>query len=468
MLDRVRPYLMHVPRPLVLAVRYAYSMIPLRYRMDRAYFEMSELLQASQWWEAGELQAYQNAELAALLRHAYENVPFYRELFDGLGLRPADIHDAKALRRLPLLTKQEIKSRREDFLSRACRHRDLELARTSGTSGAPLFFWREQSRSAAIERAFFERMWAWHGYHRGDRSVYITGALRMGDRFQYEPTTRTLVLQNPVVTPAKVAEYMEVIRRFRPKAMRGYPTLMYAFARLINRYGPEADCPSLEVIFTNSEKLYGYQREEIAAAFRCKVVDSYGHAERLALMQQCEAMRGYHVIQEYGLVEFIGRDGEPVSEGEAEVVATGFHSRAYPMIRYRTGDWVRLSAETGPCPCGRSYPRVDEIVGRTGDYIVAPSGRLLSPTVLEFVMMRSPSCRDLQIVQTGRDTLEVLMVPDDGFAMEDAERFVAFLRSLIGEPMTVRPVLVDGIERPAGAKHSLVRSLIAREHLAQV
>ncbi|MCL6429523.1 MAG: hypothetical protein K6V36_01520, partial [Anaerolineae bacterium] len=115
-----------------------------------------------------------------------------------------------------------------------------------------------------------------------------------------------------------------------------------------------------------------------------------------------------------------------------------------------------------------SYPRVDEIVGRAGDYVVAPSGRLLSPTVLEFVMMRSPSCRDLQIVQTDRDTLEVLMVPDEGFAMEDADRFVAFLHSLIGEPMTVRPVLVDGIERPAGAKHSLVSSLIAREHLAQV
>ncbi|MCL6431132.1 MAG: hypothetical protein K6V36_09770, partial [Anaerolineae bacterium] len=347
MLDRVRPWMMYVPRPLVLAVRYAYSMIPLRYRMDRAYFEMSELLQASQWWEAGELEAYQNAELAGLLRHAYENVPYYRELFDQCDLSPEDIKDARSLGRLPLLTKQVIKGRREDFLSKAHRRRDLETARTSGTSGAPLHFWREPGRSAAIERAFFERMWAWHGYHRGDRSIYITGVLRAGDRFQYEPSTRTLVLHNPVITPDKVAEYLDVIRRFGPKAMRGYPTLIYAFARLINRSGPEADCPSLEVIFTNSEKLYGYQREEIAAAFRCKVVDSYGHAERLALMQQCEALQGYHVIQEYGLVEFIGRDGQPVSEGEAEVVATGFHSRAYPMIRYRTGDWVRLSAAPG-------------------------------------------------------------------------------------------------------------------------
>lgn len=187
-------------------------------------------------------------------------------------------------------------------------------------------------------------------------------------------------------------------------------------------------------------------------------------------MQQCEACQDYHIIPEYGLVEFVGRDGLPVKEGESEgeIVATGFGSYAFPMIRYRTGDWALLSTAPRPCACGRSYPTVKEIIGRSGDYILSPSGSLHSPTVLEYVMRDSPSCKDLQIVQTGRDALEVRIVPDEGFAIEDANEFAALLLRLIGEPMATRIVLMDDLGRAAHGKYRLVESPVAQDYLARM
>src|SRR2546422_7938101 len=90
--------------------------------------------------------------------------------------------------------------------------------------------------------------------------------------------------------------------------------------------------------------------DALPISFGCRVHDSYGSAEMVALVTECDRGR-LHVSPEVGVVEVL-RDGRPVGPGEAgELVCTGLLNEAMPLIRYRTGD-VAVQG-SGPCPCGR-------------------------------------------------------------------------------------------------------------------
>src|SRR6266404_1226623 len=69
-----------------------------------------QLLEESQWWDEQKLQEYQDQELRGLMRHCYEHVPYYRDVFNARGLKPADFQTAADLVKLPLLTKDDIRA----------------------------------------------------------------------------------------------------------------------------------------------------------------------------------------------------------------------------------------------------------------------------------------------------------------------------------------------------------------------
>lgn len=466
--EAVRRLWKSLPYPVAQGARYAWALVPFPYRGGRVFCETLAFLLESQWWSRQTLLDHQNAQLARLVRHAYQTVPYYRQLLDERGLRPEDVQDAQVLRKLPLLSRHQVRRRTQDFVSRAYSASRLEPMSTGSTTGSAMGFYYDRGVTTARERAFYTRAWAWHGYHWHDRCVVMTGDLVPGQRTWYDPRNYSLFLLNPKMDAKSAAAHIDLICGFKPRAIRGYSSLIYALAHLINKYGLKMDCPSLRVVFCNSEKVHDFHRREIGAAFRCPVVDHYGHREALALLQRCEMNRHYHIITEYGVVEVVGRDGQPVCEAgaEGELVATGFNNDAFPMIRYRTGDWAVLGASDEPCPCGRSYPMIKEIVGRSGDYIVTPSGRLVSPTVLQIATDGFHTFADVQIVQLDRHSLELQIVPDEGFVLEDAQRFTADVIERIGEPMAVKVVMLDEIERPPSLKRRFVKSEIAQEYLS--
>jgi phenylacetate-CoA ligase len=457
-----------LPYPLRQGIKYVYGLLPPRVRYGRVFWETYNFLQESQWWSREKLEEYQMQQLSKLLHHAYENVPYYRRIFEERGLTPRNIQSIDALRQLPLLSKSDIENRKHELVSVAHAPNKLEPAHTGGTTGSPLHFWYEKRVTQAKERAFFERMWRWHGYNSWrDRSVIITGAYQLGERIEFNPIEKCLILANPVFTPQKVEQYIEVIEKFQPRVLRGYPSLLWALAHFINRYEIKIKVPSLEVIFCNSEKVYDFQREEIRAAFSCKVVDHYGHNEMLALLQKCELNSEYHVIMEYGIIEILGSDGLPVSDGEmcGEIVATGFNNYAFPLIRYRTGDWVILSQDPTACACGRAYPRIKDVIGRSGDFILTPSKRLISPTNIEFAIRFMKNFKDVQIVQLRTDLIEIQIVPDQFFSQDEGKRFAEAVKARIGEDVQMKVTITDAIERPFGQKRRFIKSEISREFL---
>ena len=128
------------PHPIMQSLKHIYGSIPLPIRYGRLFRETYSFLQESQWWSKNRLEQYQLQQLDKLLCHAYENVPYYRKIFDEQGIKPKDIHNLNDLKKIPLLTKHILKTETNQFVARNYKKAQLLQARTSGSTGSPLNF----------------------------------------------------------------------------------------------------------------------------------------------------------------------------------------------------------------------------------------------------------------------------------------------------------------------------------------
>jgi phenylacetate-CoA ligase len=449
-------------------IKYVYGLIPYEKILGKVFWDTYNFLQESQWWSKEKLEEYQMRELEKLLKHAYENVPYYRRVFNERGLKPKDIQSLNDLKKLPYVDKDTIKKHKSEFISKIHKKNYLEPARTGGTTGSPLHFWYQKAFTNPKEWAFIWRMWNWYDYHWGDKHVTIKRSDYVPERIRYNPLDRGLYLYNITISVEKIKDYQKIIERFKPKAIIGDPSILYSIAYLMLQNGMKVDWPFLKFIYCSSEKLYYFQKNEIQKAFKCKVYNNYGQSEKLVFMSKCEINDYYHILPEYGITEIVSENRLHVTkDGQmGEIVGTGFNNYAFPMIRYKTGDWAIIS--TRICKCGRIFPLVKDIIGRSGDFILTPSKNLISNATIEYVFDCINNFKDLQIVQKYIDMIEIQIVPDILYTKDEGEKIVQELKTRIGidsKDMNMKIVLVDKINRPFNQKKRFVKSDISREFL---
>ncbi len=461
----IRKLLKRLPYPIKQRIKRIYGLMPLSIRYGKVFQDTYNFLQESQWWNRDKLENYQRQQLEKLLKHAYENVPYYQRIFNERGLKPKDIQCLNDLKKLPYLTKEIIRKNKEEFVSRTHSDAQLELAETGGSTGASLHFYYEKGVTRPREMAFVWRMWNWLGYTRKDKCFIITGGDEIPEKIFNDPVENRLYLFNPSFNLNNIKEYIKLIEKFKPKVIRGYPSLIYLFAHILLKSSIKKEWPFIKLVCCSSEKIFDFQRKEILKAFGCKLHEHYGHAEKLVLISQCEENEYYHIIPEYGIAEIIDPYGQPIAEeGESgEIVGTGFNNYAFPMIRYKTGDWAAISKKN--CKCGRAYPLVREVIGRSGDFILTPSGNFVSPIIIEFAIDYIENYKDIQLVQTNPDTIDIEIVPDTSYIEEEGKKFAAGVMARIGEEMKIRILLVNEIDRPPNQKKRFIKSDISKQFL---
>lgn len=128
----LRDMVKRLPYPIQQSIRYVYSLIPPRIRYGRVFWETYNFLQESQWWSKERLEDYQMQQLNKLLKHAYENVPYYRRVFDERGLKTKDIQSLNDLKKLPYLDKNTFKLHAQDMIARNSSPKKLHMSHTSG------------------------------------------------------------------------------------------------------------------------------------------------------------------------------------------------------------------------------------------------------------------------------------------------------------------------------------------------
>ncbi len=449
----------NLPYPLKQGLKYVYGTIPLSLRYGKVFRETYAFLQESQWWSKEKLEEYQLEQLSKLLRHAYENVPYYQRVFDERGLKPKDIQDFKDLQELPYLTKDDFKKHFKELVATDINSKNLPISHTSGTSGKPLQFYTSRSIGQK-ELAFIFHQWSRVGYEPGDSRVEIRGAIiGHGNPVDFNPASKVLRL-SPRVDNMETAEYyLQRIKKFKSDFIHGYPSAIASFAYTIKNYDLSVPFQLKAVLFA-SEAVYDWERKIVGDVFKCRVFSHYGMAEQVVLAAECEASSYYHGLPQYGITEI-----DPETK---EIIGTSFLNYINPFIRYRTTDIA--SAPVLRCDhCGREYyPIIEKVEGRIEDYIVTSRG-VVGPAIITHPFKDLKTIKDTQIVQKSMDLIILRVTPwdkkDPVAYKTEVEQLSRNLQEILGADMRIEIEETEEIERTKSGKFKWIVSDVSKDML---
>jgi phenylacetate-CoA ligase len=426
------------------------------------FFRILDDLEASQWHTAEQFAELQSRKLQALIQHSYQNVPYYRALFDKLRLKPEDIKSPADLKKLPVLEKQTVRNSPEDFVARNISRARIFPGWTTGTTGTPLNALRSRY-SIVFENAMIWRQRRLAGLKFRCRKAAIWGTIwenvivpaeqRVPPFWRFNAADMQLLLSYYHISDATLPVYIARLESFRPEFIEGFPSSILILARYLNDIGRKIP---LKAIFTSSEVLYDPHRGEIEEAFAAKVFDLYGQAERSVAATECQHHAGLHVNPEYGIFEIL-HDGQDASPGmTGDVVGTGLNNYVMPLIRYRTGDLATLA--TAPCPCGRQMPLLRGIQGRKSDVIRTPDGRIVPGNGLIGAFHGIANIKRSQVIQERLDHVVVNLEREDLTQPVDTTHLQANLTQCLGERVEIEFRLPDQIDNGGQSKFRWVTS----------
>ncbi|MDR2839001.1 MAG: phenylacetate--CoA ligase family protein [Azonexus sp.] len=418
-------------------------------------------LEASQWWPRERLAALQLERLRRLLTRARTQVPYYRQLFASLDFDAAAIASLDDLRRLPFLTKAVIRQHQEQI--KADDAVALSRFNTGGSSGEPLIFFIGNERVSHDVAAKW-RATRWWGVDIGDPEIVVWGSpieLSAQDRLRQfrDRLLRTRLLPAFEMNEANLDGFVATIRATRPAMLFGYPSSLSLIARHAEKRGLAMNDLGIKVAFVTSERLYDHQKADISRVFGCPTANGYGGRDAGFIAHQCP-QGGMHLTAEDIIVEIIDKDGQPLPDGEAgEVVVTHLATGDFPFIRYRTGDVAVRSSRT--CPCGRGLPMLEEIQGRTTDFIVAADGTLMHGLAVVYPIRDIPGIAAFKVVQETRQRVTVQIVPNERCDARVEQQITDGIKARLGQSVEVVVIRVADIAREKSGKYRYVQSLVA-------
>jgi phenylacetate-CoA ligase len=335
------------------------------------------------------IQRFQNRKLRQLVEHAYDRVPYYRELFDRHGISPADIRTVADLTKIPITTKSDIRGLgTEHLVARGLDVKHLFQRNTTGVTGHPLTVWRTRREEFLSIATIMRREARALGMRRGDRVVMVKAPDRgrpPREAAREKPGTaalRRLLLRRAGADRIRhinaflpVDEIIESLRDAQPDVLTGYAGVLWLVAQRIESLGET--CIKPRMVITGAETVTPAMREQLSRAFKAPVYDTYGAQEFSRIATQCIVTGEYHVCDDSVLVEILAAD-RPAARGETgTVIATNLHSFAMPFIRFELGDLAVQGRDL--CACGVPFPTLLGIQGRMIDHFPMPDGSDLHP-----------------------------------------------------------------------------------------
>ncbi|MDG1354313.1 MAG: phenylacetate--CoA ligase [Sulfitobacter sp.] len=356
-----------------------------------------------------EITALQLERLKWSLRHAYDNVPFYRQSFDATGVHPDDLHSLSDLAKFPFTVKTDLRDNYPFGMFAVPRDQVKRIHASSGTTGQPtvvgytkndLKNWgnvvARSLRAAGMRPGDMLHNAYGYGLFTGGLGIHL-GADALG-------------LSTVPISGGMTPRQVRLIEDFKPKGITVTPSYALSVLDEFHVQGLDPRACSLEVGIFGAEPWTNAMRLEIEQAFDMHAVDIYGLSEVIGpgvSMECVESKDGLHIWEDHFYPEIINPEtGEVVEEGErGELVFTSLTKEAFPIIRYRTRDLTRLLAGTA-----RSMRRMEKVTGRSDDMIIL-RGVNVFPTQIEELLMQIPALAPhFQIELTRPDRMDKMRI----------------------------------------------------------
>ena len=412
---------------------------------------LRDVLMATERLPPAELAAYQRRSLEIMLRHAFEQCPFYRSrlapLFNAGGELRLDRWNE-----VPILDRTQVQQSASDILARETPKEagKTHIGTTTGSTGIPLEL-HLSNIMASVAGALESRKLRWHNVDFNGRLAEIR--TRKEDDARYPDGRRSprwnrwgsgdcVTLS---VRTSTIEQQLDWLARMEPTYLRTYPSVARAVLEEADRRGIKLPIAGL---FTVGETVPDELRQGRPAHWPV-TIDTYATTESGPLCGECP--RGsYHVHVENVLMEILDENDLPVSPGCAgRVVFTSLYNFAMPFIRYAVGDYVE--AGDGACSCGLTLPTVKRVVGRQRN-LFRFGERTIWPSTRSTIMREFVPYRYRQIAQVAPFTVEFRYAPVAEDQTEDPERLQAYLKEVLDSRIQVSLKRVPLPDRSRGQK----------------
>ncbi len=413
------------------------------------------------------LHQLQSSRLRQTVENVYQNVPFYRDLFEEHGIRSQDIQGVEDITKLPFTTKIGLRDNYPFNMFAVPMKKVVRLHASSGTTGKPTVVgYTRQDIETWSE--LVARMITAVGVTDEDIAQIcfgyglFTGAL--GLHYGLEKVGATVVPSSTGNTEKQIM----LMQDFGTTTLIATPTYALHIAEVASGMGIDPKSLGLKIGLFGSEVWTESMRDELERVWGLFATDNYGLSEIIGpgVAGECRERNGMHISEDHFLVEVINPEtGQPVPDGEeGELVITSLTKEALPIIRYRTRDITIKTTEA--CACGRTTARICKVSGRTDDMLIV-SGVNVFPSQIEDVLLKiNGVAPHYQIIVTKKGYLDALEIQvemtDEAFTgnwkdLENLERTVrARLLAVLSINPKVKLLEPRSLERTAGKAKRVV------------
>lgn len=401
---------------------------------------------------ADALAALQAQRLQATIRHAYQNVAYYRRLFDAASVTPDDIRTPEDLRRVPISSKDDLlKAGYDNLIAGNLERSSLISSHTSGSTGKVFTMLRSQT-DLQIRKFIDLRALISIGFRPRDKLATYT-ARRTVDAGK----PQKLFYRSRWISALKpIADSVAELSAYDPSMVWSYPSSFQALVNFTKSNSDFACRP--RALITTAETPYETLRDD-CKSLSLEHFNFYGAVEIGRIAWECRAHEGLHVNTDNVVLEIVPMAGSQSADiaDLGETVITTLNNEAMPFIRYRLGDLCRYLDRT--CSCGMALPLISAPIGRSSDLVKLPGGHLLTARGLSTLIRQSGDIRQLRITQRDLQHVEIELVLDHPIPDNMVSRLSTRLREYLGGSVHVAIHIVDSIEQ-SGPKAKDFISLI--------
>ncbi len=406
-----------------------------------------------------EIKKLQGERLVEQVKHVYENVEFYRNKMDEMGVKPEDIHGLEDLHKLPFITKDDLRDQYPYGFLGVPTSDCVRIQSTSGTTGRRVVSFYTQEDIDIWDECCARAIVAAGGTKDDVVHVCYGYGLFTGGAGLNGGSHKVGCMTLPM-SSGNTDRQIQFMKDLGSTILCCTPSYAAYLAESIHERGGLEDIKLKAGIF-GAEAWTEEMRANIEQSLGIKAYDIYGLTEISGpgVSFECEEQKGMHINEDHFIAEVINpQTGEVLPEGEkGELVFTCITKKAFPLLRYRTRDICVLSRQK--CSCGRTHIRMSKPLGRSDDMMVV-KGVNVFPSQIETVLLNDGYEANYQLVVDrvkNSDTIACDVEwspsnpPEDKVERERREKkLVAHLKSMLGILVDVNLVAPKSIPRSEG------------------
>ena len=408
-----------------------------------------------------EIRSWQNEKLVKQVKHAYDNVPYYRDLMDKKGVKPEDIRSVDDLHKLPFISKYDLREAYPYGFLAVDKSEVVRIQSTSGTTGRRVIAFYTKNDVDLWEECCARAIVAAGGDKNDIVQVAYGYGLFTGGAGLHGGSHKVGSMTLPM-SSGNTERQIQFMQDLGSTILCCTPSYAAYIGEVLKNMGlePNKDIKLKSGIF-GAEPWTEEMRRGIEKSLGIKAYDIYGLTEISGpgVAFECSEQHGMHINEDHFIAEIINPEtGEVLPEGtKGELVFTCLDKQAFPMIRYRTRDICVLKREK--CSCGRTFIKMAKPMGRSDDMLII-RGVNVFPSQIEAVLLEQgyqPNYRIEVDRVDNSDTLDVFVevTSDDisdtvkDITVKEKELSMA-IRNMIGIGAKIHLVPVGSIERSEG------------------